>query len=52
MEFEFKFKHLGVDANERANSHEEINRTVENKCYLSLIPLFEPKLLTERNKVD
>ena len=47
------FKYLGVDVNERANSHEEINRRMiaGNKCYFSLVPLFKSKLLSRRTKV-
>uniref|UniRef100_A0A2S2Q6N4 Retrovirus-related Pol polyprotein from type-2 retrotransposable element R2DM n=1 Tax=Sipha flava TaxID=143950 RepID=A0A2S2Q6N4_9HEMI len=37
------FKYLGVDVNEKANSHEEINRIIiaGNKCYFSLVTLFK-----------
>jgi len=33
------FKNLGVDVNESANSHEEINRRIiaGNECYFSMV---------------
>jgi len=47
------FKYLGVDVNESANSHEEINHRIiaGNKCYFSLVPLFKSKLLSRRTKI-
>jgi len=47
------FKYLGVDINQQANSHEEINRriTAGNKCYFALVPLFKSKLLSRNTKL-
>jgi hypothetical protein len=47
------FKYLGVDVNESANSHEEINRRIiaGNKCYFSMAPLFKSKLLSRKTKI-
>jgi hypothetical protein len=47
------FNYLGVDVNERANYHEEINRRIiaKNKCYFSLVSLFKSKLLSRRTKI-
>jgi len=47
------FKYLGVDVNESANSHEEINRRIiaGNKCYFSMTPLFKSKLLSRKTKI-
>lgn len=47
------FKHLGLDINEYADSHEEIRLRliVANKCYFGLVPLFKSKLLSWKTKV-
>jgi len=47
------FKYLGVDINQQANSHEEINRriTLESKCYFALLPLFKTRLLSKNMKL-
>jgi len=47
------FKYLGVDINQQANSHEEINRriTAGNKCYFALEPLFKSRLLSKNTKL-
>lgn len=47
------FKYFGVDVNESANNHEEINRRIiaGNKSYFSMVPLFKLKLLSRNTKI-
>jgi len=47
------FKYLGVDINQQANSHEEMNRkiTAGYQCYFALVPLFKSRLLSKNTKL-
>lgn len=49
----WNFKHLEVDVNSHADSHEKIHRRTMtgNKCYFSIIQLYKLKKLLRRTKL-